>query len=197
MGAVTHKVEADHPIYARRDDNEIDHEQQTSASRLVKTTFAGKFVPVVWQCRAPMKNGKLCPRMDRVKCPLHGKVVARDETGRIVNESDRAEFEAKQNEKKKFESTPWLDTELIADINASSGKRVISSDANKEADKKRKSSSGNLINVNKELNSSRRRLEKRLLAPKNLNKLGSILDGIERRRNQEKFHHYFAYALQS
>lgn len=29
--------------------------------------FEGKFVPVKWKCRAVMPNGKLCPRMDRVK----------------------------------------------------------------------------------------------------------------------------------
>lgn len=32
-------------------------------------------------CRAPLKNGKLCPRMDRFKCPLHGWIINRDEQG--------------------------------------------------------------------------------------------------------------------
>ena len=91
-----------------------------------------------------------------------------------------------------------MDNELIADINASKGKSVISganSSTRKEENKKRKK--GNLTSIDKEVNSSRMRLEKRLLNPKNLNRIGSILDGIERRLNFEKFHHNFDYALQS
>ncbi|KAJ2710538.1 hypothetical protein H4R19_003699 [Coemansia spiralis] len=33
-------------------------------------------------CRAPLKDGRLCPRRDLVKCPLHGPIVHRDEQGR-------------------------------------------------------------------------------------------------------------------
>ncbi|KAJ2731927.1 hypothetical protein IW152_004217 [Coemansia sp. BCRC 34962] len=33
-------------------------------------------------CRAPLKDGRLCPRRDLVKCPFHGPVVDRDEAGR-------------------------------------------------------------------------------------------------------------------
>ncbi|KAJ2877264.1 hypothetical protein H4R27_006259, partial [Coemansia aciculifera] len=33
-------------------------------------------------CRAPLKGGRLCPRRDLLKCPLHGPVIDRDETGR-------------------------------------------------------------------------------------------------------------------
>merc|ERR1712150_59122 len=36
------------------------------------------------RCRAPLPNGKLCPRMDKVKCPFHGKIVDRDVHGAIV-----------------------------------------------------------------------------------------------------------------
>lgn len=35
------------------------------------------FQPVRWQCRAPLPSGRLCPRRDRVKCPLHGRVLPR------------------------------------------------------------------------------------------------------------------------
>ncbi|KAJ2096198.1 hypothetical protein GGI16_004942 [Coemansia sp. S142-1] len=33
-------------------------------------------------CRAPLKGGRLCPRRDLLKCPLHGLIVDRDEAGR-------------------------------------------------------------------------------------------------------------------
>ncbi|KAJ2501964.1 hypothetical protein GGH96_001490 [Coemansia sp. RSA 1972] len=34
-------------------------------------------------CRAPLPSGRLCPRRDLVKCPLHGVIVPRDEQGRL------------------------------------------------------------------------------------------------------------------
>ena len=46
------------------------------------TEFAGEAAPVRWRCRAALPSGALCPRMDRVRCPLHGDIVARDEQGR-------------------------------------------------------------------------------------------------------------------
>lgn len=38
------------------------------------------------ECKAPLKNGKLCTRRDFVKCPFHGEIVERDNEGKPVNE---------------------------------------------------------------------------------------------------------------
>lgn len=160
---------------------------------LTKKSFVGKYEPVKWSCRAPLRSGKLCPRMDRFKCPLHGKIVARNEMGEIANESDRVEFE-KLNKSK--EVPAWQDAELIADINAATGRNIQVVGKNGKFQRKRKSE-GNLTDKSKEENTSRKRLEKKLLNPKNLTKIGSILDSIERRQNYERFHHSFNYALQS
>ena len=63
--------------------------------------FTGKFEPVKRACRAPLPNGRLCPRMDRHKvnhslvafillpllmsqCPFHGPIVPRDDNGRCL-----------------------------------------------------------------------------------------------------------------
>lgn len=162
---------------------------------LAKTTFIGKYEPVKWSCRAPLKNGRLCPRMDRFKCPLHGKIVARDETGAIVNEQDRVEYEKRTKAKEK---PAWQDADLIADINAATGLNLQV--VGEKSSRKRKSggeagaSSG--LSSKKE-RSTRKSLEKRLLDPKRLSKIGSILDSIERRQHFEKFHHNFNYALDS
>lgn len=165
-----------------------------SASRLTKTTFIGKYEPVKWSCRAPLKSGKLCPRMDRFKCPLHGKIVARDEKGEIVNEQDRIEYEKREKTAAKKDVPAWQDRDLIADINAATGLNLqVVGDKKERKGAKRKS--GELNSKNE--NSSRKRLEKRLLHPKNLNKIGSILDSIERRQYYERFHHNFNYALDS
>jgi len=58
--------------------------------------------------------------MDRFKCPLHGKIVKRNEIGEIVNEIDR-----KDTNEQNIEIQPWLDTDLINDINAANGKTII------------------------------------------------------------------------
>lgn len=43
--------------------------------------FAGKCLPVKWSCRVKLASGGLCPRMDRIKCPFHGPIIARNEDG--------------------------------------------------------------------------------------------------------------------
>ncbi|KAJ3416835.1 hypothetical protein HDV05_008420 [Chytridiales sp. JEL 0842] len=40
------------------------------------------------QCRAPLRNGKLCSRQDLYKCPLHGKIIARDAMGNALNPAE-------------------------------------------------------------------------------------------------------------
>ncbi|CAF1031317.1 unnamed protein product [Brachionus calyciflorus] len=186
LNPLVSKVEAQNPLFQRRD-TEVTHDLIENAHRLTKKTFVGTFEPVKWSCRAPLKNGKLCPRMDRFKCPLHGKIVARDEMGNIVNEIDRIELE-----KNKKEVKPWEDAELLADINAATGLNLEPSDKKKA--KKRKS--GNLTELNKQ-ETTRERLERRLLDVKSLRRIGAVLDAIERKQNYEKFHHNYNYALQS
>lgn len=66
-----------------------------------KIEFAGKFVPVKWTCRALLGSGRLCPRMDRVKCPFHGLIIARKDDGSPANFADAeklARIKAKQRQ---------------------------------------------------------------------------------------------------
>lgn len=49
------------------DDSEAGGSEEVAALTRRTVTFAGKFEPVKWKCRAPLSNGKLCERMDRVK----------------------------------------------------------------------------------------------------------------------------------
>lgn len=186
LNPVVQKVETQNPLFQRRE-NEVTHDLIENAHRLTKMSFVGNFEPVKWSCRAPLKNGKLCPRMDRHKCPLHGKIVARDQMGNIFNEKDKIEFE-----KNKVEVKPWQDAGLLADINAATGLNLT---VDNKKSKKRKS--GNITDLKKTASSSTERLKKKLLDSKSLRKIGSILDAIETRRNYEKFHHNYNYAIQS
>src|SRR5690606_37342347 len=49
-------------------------------------TFVGQQPVIKHKCRAPLTNGKLCPRMDLEICPFHGPIVPRDEMGFPVEE---------------------------------------------------------------------------------------------------------------
>lgn len=193
---VTQKVDSgSHPLYQSR---EMDITESKPAPQLAKKTFVGKIEPVKWHCRAPLKNGKLCPRMDRYKCPFHGKIVARNQIGEIENEKDKndpAVFKSQEESNKQL--MPWQDPELIAEINAATGKNIQVIDPNNKKRKgnKKKSQQGNLTDLSKETESPRERLERRLFNTKNLNKVGSILDSIERRLHHEKFHHNFNYSI--
>jgi len=55
-------------------------------STQIVSQFAGTSEPVKWSCRAKLSSGKLCPRKDKVKCPLHGLIVARDENGEVMGQ---------------------------------------------------------------------------------------------------------------
>ena len=191
---VTQRVDtASHPLYQSR---EMDISETKIAPQLTKKTFIGKMEVVKWNCRAPLKNGKLCPRMDRFKCPFHGKIVARNAVGEIEHEKDKLD-PAVYKQAEQTELLPWQDPDLIADINASTGLniQVIDPKNKKRRGWKKKETKSNLTNLAKETETPRERLERRLFTTKNLNKVGSILDSIEKRLNHEKFHHNFNYSI--
>ncbi|CAG5126057.1 unnamed protein product [Candidula unifasciata] len=123
--------------------------------------FTGKFEPVKWKCRAMMPNGKLCERMDRVKCPFHGKIVPRDKTGKpngeqhpstsIVIPGDKTSKRSKEQhpstsvvddikpeklEGNDEELPPWQDPELQREIELATGHDLGSARSQKLLDKK-------------------------------------------------------------
>ncbi|PIA18363.1 hypothetical protein COEREDRAFT_96064 [Coemansia reversa NRRL 1564] len=57
---------------------------------------------VIKACRAPLENGKLCPRRDLVKCPFHGLIIPRNEQGRPLSEPE-------------LESEPVIEEEKTSD----------------------------------------------------------------------------------
>lgn len=72
------------------------------------------FQPVRWACRTPLPSGKLCPRRDRQKCPLHGPIIARDEQGQPKDPSS-VKLPAPS-------AIPdWQEPSLLADIKAATG----------------------------------------------------------------------------
>ncbi|XP_033369665.1 UV-stimulated scaffold protein A isoform X2 [Parus major] len=93
------KFTSEHRFWAPSEvEEEVENKEITEMLKTRYITFAGKFEPVKHKCRAPMPDGTLCERQDRIKCPFHGKIIPRDDSGIPVNAEDRA-----REEKMKFE----------------------------------------------------------------------------------------------
>uniref|UniRef100_M4A954 UV-stimulated scaffold protein A n=1 Tax=Xiphophorus maculatus TaxID=8083 RepID=M4A954_XIPMA len=85
-------------------EEEVENQDLLAQSKSRYISFPGNFVPVSHSCRAPLGNGTLCQRQDRVKCPFHGLIVPRDQEGRPCREEDRQREE--QEERRKREQQP-------------------------------------------------------------------------------------------
>lgn len=110
----------------------MDNKDLLAESKSRYISFPGTFTPVSHSCRAPLGNGKLCQRQDRLKvagqtllkstvglsrfsklyvseicvlqCPFHGRIIPRDQEGRPCSKEDRLREE--QEERRKREQQP-------------------------------------------------------------------------------------------
>ena len=96
-----------------------------------------------------MPSGRLCPRKDRVKCPLHGQVIARDNKGNPVSKADVKLPEVADND----------EPNLLRDIEAAKGVN-LQKPSKKGKGKKTKESS--LTNIKAMQDTVRNRLEKKI-----------------------------------
>ncbi|XP_077200147.1 UV-stimulated scaffold protein A isoform X3 [Paroedura picta] len=158
------KASSQHRFWAP---NEMEEEvENKDVAGLLKTrciTFAGTFEPVQHRCRAPMPNGSLCGRQDRVKCPFHGKIIPRDEFGSPVNPEDR-DREAKKQFEQQEKKPEWQDPEFMREVEAATGVDLGSSrycgKGGKSKGKKKKYP--NLTDLKQQANTSRSRLGKKV-----------------------------------
>ncbi|KAK7582477.1 hypothetical protein V9T40_013922 [Parthenolecanium corni] len=146
--------------------------------------FTGKFEPVKWSCRFPLTNGKLCPRRDRYKCPFHGVVVARDETGKCINPEDTKRDEEL---KSKINFSEAQDPRLLAEIKSATGV-----DLQMHNRKKRKKDDG-LMSIKEETNTVYNRLEKKLFKKSTVKRVAQVLDSADQRKFRDKFGDQFQY----
>ncbi|XP_059173402.1 UV-stimulated scaffold protein A-like isoform X2 [Physella acuta] len=167
--------------------------------------FPGKFEPVKWKCRAPMSNGRLCERMDRVKCPFHGKIIARDEQGKPSNEMDLVDTVGDslktEETSAQAEVPPWQDPELQREIEHATGHDLGSARSQKLLEKsskgkgKKKNKNSNLTNLNETKNTTRKRLEDKVFNKRSLKRVCSSMDTSDYKRVRDKFANQFNYSL--
>ncbi|XP_039975610.1 UV-stimulated scaffold protein A isoform X3 [Xiphias gladius] len=172
-------------------EEEVENEQLLAESRSRYISFPGSFTPVSHYCRAPLSNGKLCQRQDRLKCPFHGRIIPRDQDGRPSMQEDRLREE--QEERRKREEHPdWHDVELMQDIEAATGENLGSDRVGKK--RKGKKKFPNLSDLKQSASTSRSRLEKKVFNKSTMRRVAQVMSKADRKKH-DKFSNQFNYAL--
>ncbi|XP_056099045.1 UV-stimulated scaffold protein A [Rhinichthys klamathensis goyatoka] len=179
-------------------EEEVENKELSAEMKSRYITFAGKFKPVEHKCKAPMPDGSLCERQDRVKCPFHGRVIPRDELGRPVHPEDALRLE-KEKWKRQEQQPDWRDPELMRDIEAATGEDLGSSRAYGKGKKgrgkgKRKRKFPNLTDLKQKANTSRSRLEKKVFNKSSMRRVTDVMNKMDKRKH-DKFANQFNYAL--
>ena len=144
--------------------------------------FTGDFEPVSRSCNAPLPNGKLCPRLDRYKCPFHGKIIPRDACGNPLSATDQPSTSSQSND--------WNDPQYLEDLERNLGGEVSLT----RKKKKEKTSDVGLTDLKKK-STSRSRLQRKVLSRKSLKRVAETMNVLDAKRNLDKFGNNFNYAL--
>lgn len=171
------------------DELPVPEEYASLRTRVIE--FTGDFQPVMHTCRTPLPSGKLCPRKDRVKCPFHGLIVLRDESGKCINPEDEQKLAAKA-EKEKQEIPDWQDPQLLKEIEAATGIDLKIPEKHKRR-KKKESKYPGLTDIKKKQNTATKRLEKKIFKRATVKKIAASLDNLDHRRFRDKFGDQFNY----
>lgn len=202
------KHDSIHRFYGSKDNADEEYVPDVVKGQVSKRfmTFSGKFEPVKWACRAPLPNGKLCPRRDRFKCPFHGRIIPRDEHGKPSDEQkvDTLNSDACSGSDTATANQPeWQ--EIQHEIEAATGldlggkiKRKTRSKPNdgKETKLSKKAKYARLTDLKKHTNTPRTRLEKKVLSQQAVRRVAEQMDSISRKINKSKFSHQFNYSMQ-
>ncbi|XP_072192161.1 UV-stimulated scaffold protein A [Excalfactoria chinensis] len=189
------KFTSEHRFWAPSEvEEEVENKEITEMLKTRYITFAGKFEPVKHKCRAPMPDGSLCERQDRIKCPFHGKIVPRDECGIPINAEDRAR-EEKMRFEKQATQPEWRDPEFMREVEAATGVDLGSSKIKGKGGKKKgKRKYPNLTDLKQQANTSRSRLEKIVFNKGAVKRVVKAMNQMDQRKH-EKFANQFNYAL--
>lgn len=153
--------------------------------------FSGTFERVVKSCRAPLPNGKLCPRQDRFKCPFHGKIIDRDLNGNpVIKDGQQPSTSSSSGEAL---NNPKLNVQKDVEHALDGKAKLILK--KKSTPKKSKKSSHGLTDLSKINDNSRYRLQRKVLNAGSLKRVAGTLNSLDTKRSDDKFGDNFNYAL--
>ncbi|KAI1714250.1 UV-stimulated scaffold protein A [Ditylenchus destructor] len=176
-----------HPFWAAPPDIECNKPNEMEASyyntRVI--TYVGEMPKIERECRAHMPSGKLCPRRDRERCPIHGKIIPRDSEGFPVVEQTRSTDKNTSRSQKEVDEMDFL-----KDIEAATGVQLaIPQKGNRRtgrvAKKRDKSETVKL----------RERLQTKLFDKRALRRVSETLQQIQKARAERRFSSQFNYAI--
>ncbi|XP_072051903.1 UV-stimulated scaffold protein A-like [Amphiura filiformis] len=207
------RPDTDHLVWSSAyHEEEVTLESVKSSMQTRVMSYTGSFSPVKWKCRAPMPSGSLCERMDRVKCPFHGRIIGRDQAGTPTNPEEAAKVAKEQMKEKEHagaSSSSPFDQELQRDVEAALGVDLGSSNDNlgstSPRGKKGKGRGGkkgkgkakkypNLTDIKKVKNTSRLRLERKILNKNAIGRVAKAMNSIEKKQHNDRFANNFNYA---
>ena len=186
-------------VASAEDRDEIrDPDGEASLRRRV-IEFTGDFQRVQWTCRAPLASGKLCPRQDRVKCPFHGKVIARDENGKPSHREDQL-AEEKRLELENANKVPdWQDPKLLAELKETTGVDLRMPDKSKRGWRKNlpgeEKKYAGLTDIKAIHNTTYSRLAKKVFQKSAMRRVGADMDKLDRKRFRDKYGDQFNYVF--
>lgn len=164
------------------DDQEPGGSEEVAALTRRTVTFVGEFEPVRWKCRALLPNEKLCDRMDREKCPFHGKIIGRDKSGQPTNPDDKERLLLER-----------LQQDIEQESESSASSEGKGQGKGKKKAKKRKYP--NLTDIKESSDTSRSRLEAKIFNRSTLKKVNKALDEVAMKKLSQKFGNQFNYSL--
>ncbi|XP_034399232.1 UV-stimulated scaffold protein A isoform X1 [Cyclopterus lumpus] len=168
------KMSSQHQFWVPIDvDEEVENKELLAESRSRYISFPGSFTPVNHYCSAPLGNGKLCQRQDRLKCPFHGPIIPRDQEGQPCRQEDRLR-EEQEKRRKREEQPDWRDAELMRDIEAATGENLGSDRVGKKG-KGKKKKYPNLSDLKQSANTARSRLEKKVLNKSSMRRIAEVM----------------------
>lgn len=182
------------PIH--NDISEIANPEEAAAMRTRVIEFSGKFEQVKWQCRAPLSNGKLCPRQDRYKCPFHGPIIPRDNMGNPSNEEDRKRIQ-KQQEDEQRDNPEWQNPTFLKEIESATGINLTITKKKKSAmgrNKNKKRKYPGLTDLNDKQSTARTRLEKKVFDKSAVKRVAQTMDDLDYKKFKDKFGNQFNYS---
>ena len=154
-------------------------------------TYSEEFKPVLHTCDASIGNGKFCKRRDRLKCPFHGNIHARNTLGKPLEESYN------------ISSISSVDDDYSYNLEGNVGnipnlRNILGKISNKKRGKIYLANKKMQILYHKQFKKfNRPKLEKILLNKRQLLKESELLKSEMLERNKANFIHNFNYSLKS
>uniref|UniRef100_A0A183C4M2 UV-stimulated scaffold protein A n=1 Tax=Globodera pallida TaxID=36090 RepID=A0A183C4M2_GLOPA len=200
-----------HHFWSRIDDDADNvPTENMEAYRSRQITFVGEMLPLKRRCHAPLPSGKLCPRMERERCALHGPIIDRDESGfpqKERNDDEKEHLLEESSAETDKEEENELD--FLRDVEEATGiklttdgvKKPVKRRKKKKVATKRKKKGKRKKKTVRERPKpksvkSRERLVAKLFDKRTLKRVTKTLDQMQKARAQRKFSSQFNYALE-